>query len=352
MVSAPVITPLHKIWCKWRRRAARDEPCRRIVSRQFWPFVALCVLVNFVLIDASPSVEQDDVTSDATEIGSVAFWEEMYSEPPRRGVGDFAFAWQGVGWPAIRDALGSQQVPPVNARWLIIGCGDSSLPEDIFDAGWKAVTAVDWSKSAVTAASARGDVDGSRPGLTWLQEDVSKLSLSDDSFDVVVDVGLLDSLFASVNGTSPSQVLLEVRRVLRSGGLLLSVSTEPPFFRSRLFDENPRRGWVTDVVRLPRPRKLDPRVAELDPEMELGKLTLFVTHSTKGQFLPPLPAEDPTPIATQSFAGVADASETGASSLPEIGPPSTENVPIAESGETPEVPSLMPEAGHTPADTP
>lgn len=198
-----------------------------------------------------------------------AYWDALYSESARAGVKTFSSMWQGVDLAALRGVLKVDLRP--QDRVLILGAGDSGLPEELFDAGCRNVTAVDFSPLLVAAMAERSH------GALWRKEDARQLSFPEGSFDVALDLGLLDSVAAG-GEEEVAKALLETHRVLSPGGTYASVSTEPPLFRLPLFERGTGAdAWATKVLFLPRPRELDTRVRRIDPALDLGKLSVYVS---------------------------------------------------------------------------
>lgn len=278
---------------------------------------ALALLPSFATVwqfCANPLV----LAESGADAGS---WEEVYEAPGRVGVPDFRHAWQGADWSRLSEVIGphlrsSLGIP--DRRILVLGVGDSSLVEEIYDSGIQGITAVDASAAAITRLS--GQNHHLRPGIKWLTADVAKLDAENPelfeagSFDVVLDVGLLDAVCANAPPLPPHvvhprpegsteenlerelpkdgvvappppvavAVLQQAHRLLRRpGGLYISISSEPPAFRTSLLEAHPQHGWRIGIHRLPRPRNLDPRVAGLDPDMDLASLAIYVSAAVE-----------------------------------------------------------------------
>lgn len=135
---------------------------------------------------------------------------------------------------------------------------------------------------------------GQRPGLEWQVEDATELSFPGGTFGAVLDVGVLDAVIAGTKQDMAPTMLTEVHRVLAPGGTYISVSTEPPVFRQPLLAAHPERGWSTDILRIPRPRDLDARIAGMDSVMsgaDVGKLSVYVSKVVDARPVPDAAAE-------------------------------------------------------------
>jgi SAM-dependent methyltransferase len=229
-----------------------------------------------------------------------AYWDAVYSDSARAGIKNFSQAWQGVDLSVLQNVLQLNLQP--QDRVIVLGAGDSGLPEELFDAGCRNVTAVDFSKQLVAAMAERSH------GALWRMEDTRKLSFPENSFDVAFDVGLLDSV-ATGGEEQVVASLSEAYRILSPGGIYASVSTEPPLYRLSLFSRQPmgEDGWDTKVVFIPRPRSLDPRVRRIDAALDMGKLSVYVSTKSGGHNATEVVAVDAQATVTvlQSSNGVA-----------------------------------------------
>lgn len=161
------------------------------------------------------------------------------------------------------------------------------MPEEMFLQGFR-VTAADRSDAAVkrcdakaASAEAARALAGTHPlgRVACVVEDAIRLSFGADRFDAVVEVGLLDTLAAAGENGALQTAIREMHRVVRGGSVLVSVSTEPPLYRMPLLEETPKGGWSVAVSRLPRPRRMDHRVAALNPDLDVDSLAVY--HATK-----------------------------------------------------------------------
>ncbi|XP_038164215.1 EEF1A lysine methyltransferase 4 [Cyprinodon tularosa] len=143
----------------------------------------------------------------------------------------------------IKGFVGADSRPPLPYPTIdgLEGCGNSGLSGDIYNAGYHAITNIDYSSVCIGLMSARYS---SHPGMTWHQMDVRQLSFPDASFDVILEKATLDAIM--VEEKSPwevtpetlcfiHQALTEISRCLRPGGRFVSITFAQPFFRKRLY---------------------------------------------------------------------------------------------------------------------
>ncbi|XP_076000712.1 EEF1A lysine methyltransferase 4 [Genypterus blacodes] len=124
---------------------------------------------------------------------------------------------------------------------LVLGCGNSGMSGEMYAAGYRSITNIDYSSVCIGAMSAR---HGDCPGMTWHQMDMRQLAFPDGSFDVVLEKATLDSMLVEEKcpwTVSPQtagiihRALKEISRVLKHGGRFLSITFAQPFFRKRLY---------------------------------------------------------------------------------------------------------------------
>jgi len=122
----------------------------------------------------------------------------------------------------------------------MLGCGNSTLSEDMWDDGYHNIVNVDY--SAVLIEQMRERHSQIRPEMEWLEMDVRNLSFQADSFDVAIDKGTMDAMMTAKGDVwdPPQQVVDdctkevdETLRVLRKGGLFIYLTFGQPHFRRR-----------------------------------------------------------------------------------------------------------------------
>jgi len=86
-------------------------------------------------------------------------------------------------------------IPQKDARILMLGCGNSTLSQDMYDDGYKNIVNIDY--SSVVIDQMRRRHKERRPEMEWLEMDVRDLQFADQSFDVAIDKGTMDAMMTS-----------------------------------------------------------------------------------------------------------------------------------------------------------
>ncbi|KAG7263960.1 hypothetical protein CRUP_024294 [Coryphaenoides rupestris] len=74
---------------------------------------------------------------------------------------------------------------------LRLGCGNSAMSGEMYAAGYRRITNIDYSSVCVDAMAAR---HAHCPGMTWHQMDARQLHFPDAAFDVVLEKATLDAM--------------------------------------------------------------------------------------------------------------------------------------------------------------
>ncbi|KAM9844792.1 EEF1A lysine methyltransferase 4 [Aulostomus maculatus] len=168
---------------------------------------------------------------DNSRYKDVDYWDERYQT-------ERSYDWLG-GFSKFQHLL-DKHIKKEDSI-LILGCGNSSMSGDMYSAGYRSITNIDYSSVCI---SANTDRYSNCPGMTWLQMDVRQLCFPNESFDVIIEKATLDAIM--VVEKSPWEVspqtacfihkaLSEVSRCLKPGGLFVSITFAQPFFRKRLY---------------------------------------------------------------------------------------------------------------------
>ena len=140
----------------------------------------------------------------------------------------------------------------------MIGCGDSKISEHLHDTGLFLVYSCDISPVVISAMTER--YKHTRPAMVW---DVANALLldnySNESFDLVVDKGMSDTLqFRAQNkDIKPllAQLFNSVYRVLKKGGRFLIFTPKPRV--KRLYDESKWGRYTKTQIEVTEKAKLD-----------------------------------------------------------------------------------------------
>lgn len=152
---------------------------------------------------------------------SPKFWDEHY-----KGQEKTLYDWY-VGWKTklrdgreLREWL--QDSIDVTSEVLMLGCGNSPMSLDMYEAGYKKLHNIDVSETVISQMKERHGAK--MPQASWDVMDAEKLVFGDGSFDVVVDKGTLDAV--STDSTKIKNVIGEMRRTVRAGGTFVSIGSK------------------------------------------------------------------------------------------------------------------------------
>ncbi|XP_051809678.1 EEF1A lysine methyltransferase 4 [Acanthochromis polyacanthus] len=173
----------------------------------------------------------DHLPDNNSRYKDVEYWDERYKT-------EQCYDWLG-SFSKFQHLL--EKLVKKEDSILILGCGNSSMSGDMYSAGYRAITNIDYSSVCISTMSERYS---NCPGMTWHQMDVRQLSFPDASFDVVLEKATLDAIMVEEKTpweVSPQtacfihQALTEISRCLKPGGRFVSVTFAQPFFRKRLY---------------------------------------------------------------------------------------------------------------------
>ena len=216
--------------------------------------------------------------------GSAAYWEEHYQVDE-----DATYDWL-ISFSELRSVLveyGGCTGLGYRSRLktLIVGCGKSALAEEMYDAGWKTIDAIDISRTVIEHMKTRSDGLGTkvlqnrrgnnqmvddynavddfsarqsirgRRGLKYHVMDACKLKKEwTESFDFIIDKSTLDALLCTRSESilTVDNYLKNIYNCLKHGGTFLTVSLGPPKRRESKFK---RKGlkWQVKVLEIPKP---------------------------------------------------------------------------------------------------
>mmetsp|Transcript_15711 Transcript_15711/g.17922 ORF Transcript_15711/g.17922 Transcript_15711/m.17922 type:complete len:263 (+) Transcript_15711:178-966(+) len=187
------------------------------------------------------SVVFDD--SDAqSQFGTKIYWDEMY-----QGMGDFSseeYSWY-YGFESIKPYFIEYAPQPSKKktsekdepRILVPGIGNDGILLDLYNFGYKDITAFDYSESAVERQLELVSYDSkATEDIKVLVRDARKLDKEwENSFDIIFEKGALDAIYLSGDGYV-NMAIKELTRVLKKDGYFISVSgVIPEDLRKEIF---------------------------------------------------------------------------------------------------------------------
>ncbi|CAK9025420.1 Proteasome subunit beta type-6 (Differentiation-associated proteasome subunit 1) (DAPS-1), partial [Durusdinium trenchii] len=167
-----------------------------------------------------------------------------------KGLGDAARRGRETDWLVDFDQLRPHVealVARKDAEILHIGCGTSPLPAALHQAGYRAVTCVDFCEQVVDDMRHKH----ASLGFDWVTMDCRSMDgLPSSCFDVVLDKALYDCVACSERSAAGIGALLgEVHRVLKKNGLYLVVSAGTPGTRLPYFERSEHAWALVDTLR-------------------------------------------------------------------------------------------------------
>lgn len=158
------------------------------------------------------------------------YWNERYARSKQDVYDWYGTSWNGEGGLQKLKPFVLSFFPANISKILNIGCGNSRFSEELADDGYQDVIAIDISQTVIDKMSKKF---AARQGLTFLQMDAANMSFENHTFDLVVEKGTLDALYAG-NSALVSKVIPEVFRILRPGAVFASFTFGKPDSRTEL----------------------------------------------------------------------------------------------------------------------
>lgn len=173
--------------------------------------------------------------------GNPEYWEERYVKDTDH------FDWY-QRWTGVREIF-NRFINP-GQRILHLGCGNSKMAEDMYEDGFQNSVSVDLNSRVIDLMKHRCR---NWPTLEFIQMDARKLQFGDNSFDVAIDKGTMDSLLCGENSTAHTlKYISEVFRVLSPNGIFLIVSYNEPSQRIPYLTKDGHKWEVTHHT-IPKP---------------------------------------------------------------------------------------------------
>lgn len=135
-------------------------------------------------------------------------------------------------YASLRPLL-SDIIPSYEAKILILGCGNANFSEDLYDDGYKNVYNIDISSVVINQMIERNK---DRVGMMYEVMDVCDMKYENEFFDVAIDKSTIDALLCGDRAyLKVAQMMKEVQRVLKTGGVYIAISYGKPENRTAHF---------------------------------------------------------------------------------------------------------------------
>ena len=130
------------------------------------------------------------------------------------------------------------------SKALVVGCGNSELSENMYDAGIVDITNIDISEVVIKKMCGRNFEK--RPRMVFTQMDMLSMTFSDGTFDCVLDKGTLDAIFSNTDDATVTKVghmWGEISRVLKAGGRYICITLAQEHILDAIL-EHFNSGWL------------------------------------------------------------------------------------------------------------
>jgi len=160
--------------------------------------------------------------------GGPVYWNKRYNRDPK------PFEWLR-GFQELKPLITEITGGSYDKEILHVGCGNSLLPEKMYDAGYHNIINIDNSSVVIEHMSQR---NAQRHGMEWREMDATKMdNFCNSCFDVVIDKSTLDAMACGDKSTLVIATYAnEVQRVLRPGGVFICITFGKPECRLEYFN--------------------------------------------------------------------------------------------------------------------
>ncbi|KAJ5074077.1 methyltransferase [Anaeramoeba ignava] len=173
------------------------------------------------------------------DFGSPSFWEDKYKKS------NYIYEWYmdlNFFFPKIENFVSSESVI------LNVGCGNSSLCQQLLDKGVKKITNIDVSQEILDKLQSSIN---EKDSVQFIKMNAKKMQFEDDTFDLIFDKGLIDSILCSKNFKKKVyKYLKEIKRVLKPNGYFFILSHSSPEQRL-IYLTDSRLRWEVTTVSIP-----------------------------------------------------------------------------------------------------
>merc|ERR1711998_235486 len=128
----------------------------------------------------------------------------------------------------------------------MLGCGNCKLMLDMHANGFTSMDCIDWSDTVIQKMKAK---HGDKKGMSFQTMEVTSMpDFGDNAYDVVIDKAVMDAILCGEGSTDKViAMLVEVQRLLKPGGIFMSVTHGKPESRQFYFKHPKLNEWDITV---------------------------------------------------------------------------------------------------------
>ncbi|KAF6789687.1 methyltransferase type 11 [Colletotrichum sojae] len=192
--------------------------------------------------------------SEAEALATPEFWNERYIKSDGSNPTHEWFRTFAALEPYFQKHLFSQRGPETSPRIMHLGSGDSTIPADLSERGYKNQICLDFSTVVVDLMK---ECHGPLGGIEWRWADVRDMpdAAPTGSIDVAFDKGTMDAMIHGSPWSPPDDVrdntgryLREVHRALKPDGVFLYITYRQPHFMKPLLNSEGLWDMEMDVL--------------------------------------------------------------------------------------------------------
>lgn len=177
---------------------------------------------------------------DRGEYSKAQFWEDRMKET--KGFFDWYVEFDELKRYVERSGC------PKDGKILMVGCGNSKLSEQMYDAGFHNIINVDIAPTIINLMKEHHDKK--EKFMEWTVMDCTDMPFKDQSFDLVIDKGTVDAVICGDDLTPVLTMLREMCRVTKISGHTMIVSNAAPQSRKMIFEDSvPTKDFETQYIR-------------------------------------------------------------------------------------------------------
>ena len=177
------------------------------------------------------------------DYSSQEYWDLRYSSES-----ETTYDWL-VPYSQLRSYILARLDENLESEILNIGCGNSTLAEELYLDGFKNITNIDFSSALIQNQTKRFQ---NYEEMDFTLMDATSIEFPNDCFDLILDKCTLDCILCGENAFQRASMMVQsVYRVLKSGGVYILVSYGMPDTRIGYL-KHKLLNWHIEQVKIPK----------------------------------------------------------------------------------------------------